>query len=82
MELEDAIVLCARHGFGKVAVDTDPQRGVIVSPLATLAFKLRAVGETGLKTGWVRCRHGAGWGGAGWLRTSLIVSNHSTNRDS
>ena len=52
--------------------------------------KLCAVGDTGLKTGWVRCRHGvgggggvgrggAGWGGAGWLRTSLIVSYHSTN---
>jgi len=23
------------------------------------------VGDTGLKTGWVRCRHGVGWGGAG-----------------
>ena len=42
--------------------------GVIVSPLATLAFELCAVGDTGLKTGWVRCRHeagGAGRGGAG-----------------
>ena len=28
--------------------------------------KLCAVGDTGLKTGWVRCRHGVGRGGAGW----------------
>ena len=34
----------------------------IVSLLATLAFKLCAVDDTGMKTGWVRCRHGAGWG--------------------
>ena len=25
-------------------------------------------------------RGGVGWGGAGWLRTSLVVSYHSTNR--
>ena len=37
----------------------------IVSPLATLAFKLGDVGVTGLKTGWVRCRHVAGRGGLG-----------------
>ena len=36
------------------------------SPLATLSFKLCVVSDNGLKTGWVRCRHGAGgWGGAG-----------------
>ena len=29
MELPDAIVLCARYGFEKVAVDTDPQRGIL-----------------------------------------------------
>ena len=29
MELPDAIVLCARQGFEKVAVDIDPQRGVL-----------------------------------------------------
>ena len=29
MELPDAIVLCARHGFDKVAVDIDPQRDVL-----------------------------------------------------
>ena len=34
-----------------------------MSPLATLAFELCIVGDTGLKTGWVRCRHGAGGGG-------------------
>ena len=39
---------------------------MIVSPLAKHAFKLCVVGDTGLKTGWVRCRHGAGRGGAGW----------------
>ena len=55
-----------------------------VSPLATLAFELCVVGDTGLKTGWVRCRHGAGRGGAGrggagLLRTSLIVSYYATN---
>ena len=39
-----------------------PDRGDFVltnlfgSPLATIAFKLRAVGDTGLKTGWVLCR--------------------------
>ena len=27
--------------------------------------KLCAVGDTGLKTGWVRCKHGVGRGGAG-----------------
>ena len=36
---------------------------VVVSPLATLAFKLCVVGDTRLKTGWVRCKHGAGVGG-------------------
>ena len=36
-----------------------------MSPLATLAFELSALGGTGLKTGWVRCRHGAGRGGVG-----------------
>ena len=37
-----------------------------MSPLAKLAFKLCVVGDTGLKTGWVRCRHRAGRGGVGW----------------
>ena len=37
---------------------------VIVPPLATFALVLCAVGDTVLKSGWVRCRHGAGWGGA------------------
>ena len=27
----------------------------------------------------MQARGGVGWGGAGWLRTSLIVSYHSTN---
>ena len=36
---------------------------MVVSPLAKLAFELCVVGDTGLKTGWVRCRHGAGGGG-------------------
>ena len=41
---------------------------VVVSPLATLAFELCVVGDTGLETWWVRCRHGArgGAGGAGF----------------
>ena len=39
---------------------------VFVSPLATLAFKPFVLGDTGLETGWVRCRHGAGRGGVGW----------------
>ena len=38
---------------------------LIVSPLATLAFNLFVVGDIGLKTGRVRCRHGEGGGGAG-----------------
>ena len=29
MELPDAIVLCARRGFEKVAVEIDPQLGVL-----------------------------------------------------
>ena len=29
VELPNAIVLCARHGFVRVAVDIDPQRGVL-----------------------------------------------------
>ena len=36
-----------------------------MSPLAKPAFKLCVVGDTGLKTGLVRCRHGAGWDEAG-----------------
>ena len=48
--------------------------GLFVSPLATLTFELCVVGDTGLKTGRVRCRHGAGRGGAEWLSTLLIVS--------
>ena len=32
--------------------------------LATISFKLCDVGGTELKTEWVRCRHGAGRGGA------------------
>ena len=49
---------------------------LFVSPLATLAFKQSVVGDTGLKTGWVRGagtgRGGVGRGGRGLLRTSLI----------
>ena len=57
---------------------------VFVSPLAAFAFKLCVLGDTGLKTGWMRCRLGAGRGGAGcgragWLRTSLIVSHYAIN---
>ena len=37
----------------------------------TLAFKLFAVGDTGLKTGWVRCRHGAGGAGRGGMVVSV-----------
>ena len=48
----DQKTLCPRNGRD------------FVSPLATLAFELCVVGDTGLKTGWVRCRHGAR-GGAG-----------------
>ena len=36
-----------------------------MSPLATLACELSVVGDTELKTGWVRCRHWAGWGWVG-----------------
>ena len=38
---------------------------LFVSPLATLAFGLCVVDDTGLKTGWVRCRHGSGRVGSG-----------------
>ena len=54
---------------GPICLVSPENQGLIVSPLATLAFKLCVVGDTGLKTGWVRCRHGAGGGaggGAGW----------------
>ena len=37
-------------------------RGFIVS--WAFAFELCVVGDTGLKAGWVRCRHGAGRRGA------------------
>ena len=39
-------------------------KNICVAPGDT-CVKLFAVGDTGLKTGWVRCRHGAGRGGAG-----------------
>ena len=42
--------------------------------LATLEFKLYVVGDTGMKTGWVRCGReagGAGRGGAGRIRVGL-----------
>ena len=48
-------------------------KGLFVSPLATLAFKLCVVGDTGLKTGWERCRHGAGRGGVVTYFADLIV---------
>ena len=42
--------------------------------MATHAFELCVMGDTGLKTGWVMCRHGAGVGRgeagrdrAGWV---------------
>ena len=47
---------------------------LFVSPLATLAFKLCVVGDTGLKTGCVRRRHGAGWGGAGRISSEARIS--------
>ena len=34
-------------------------------------FELCAVGDIGLKSGWVRCRHGAGRGGGGAVRVGL-----------
>ena len=46
---------------------------LIVSPLATLAFKQCAVGDTGLKTGWVRYRHGAGAGRGGAGGVGIII---------
>ena len=36
-----------------------------MSLLVTLTFERCDVGETGLKTGWVRYRHGAGMGAGG-----------------
>ena len=55
---------------------------VFVSPLATLAFELCVVGDTELKTGWVRCRHGTeggavGWDGAGWGGTMVKIEWNS-----
>ena len=47
---------------------------LIASPLATLAFKKCAVGDTGLTTGWVRCRHGAGGAGRGGGHRGINVS--------
>ena len=44
---------------------TGIHRVCIAPPLATLAFELCAVGDTRLKTGWVRCRYGRRWGRAG-----------------
>ena len=49
--------------YSKLLRDLESRCTFIVSPLATLASKLCVVGDTGLKTGWVRCRHWAGWGG-------------------
>ena len=46
---------------------------LIVPPLATFAFKLCVVGDTGLNTGWVRCRHGAGRGGAGSWWSGVVT---------
>ena len=48
-----------------------------VSSLTTLTFiKLYIVGDTGLKTGWVRCRNGAGGaegrGGVGHLGDTMV----------
>ena len=50
---------------------------LVVSPLATLPFELSVVGDTGLKTRWVRCRHGTGWGwgvGRGGAVQTLLLS--------
>ena len=36
-----------------------------MSPLTKLSFRKYVVGDSGLKTGWVRCRNGAGRDGTG-----------------
>ena len=41
-----------------------------MSPLSTLAFELYVVGDTGLRTGWMKFRHGAGRGA---LTFGLII---------
>ena len=38
----------------------ETREDAIVTPLATPALQLCFVGDTGMKTEWVRCRHGAG----------------------
>ena len=38
---------------------------MVMSPLATIEFKLLAVVDTGLRAGWVRCKHVVGRNGAG-----------------
>ena len=43
-----------------------------MSPLAKLSFKLRVVGDTRLKTGWVRCRNGAGEAGRGGAGDTVV----------
>ena len=52
--------MCRRLSSGATIADmTEVQfkeDSLIVSPLATFAFKLCFVGDTGLGTGWVRCR--------------------------
>ena len=48
--------------------------GKIISPLAIDAFELCAVGDTGFKTGWVRCRHGAGAGRVGATLVQMFPS--------
>ena len=50
----------------RVQLELPGFRRSLLTPLATLAFEVYAVGDTGLKTAWVRCRHGSGQGGVRW----------------
>ena len=44
------------RSWGMVQITLEAR--LFVSPLATLAFKLRIAGDIGLITVWARCRHG------------------------
>ena len=51
-----------------------------MSPVATIAFNLCVAGDTGLKAGWVRCRHWAGRrGGAGWVLSQYRCCSEPRN---
>ena len=66
---EDALKACAYYAKAGAPL-------TLCRPLATLAFMLCAVGDIGLKTGWVRC---ANLREAGWVRCANLRGYHGTN---